>query len=149
MKYLKKYKLFESSYDDMKYIVEDLKDLSLEFDDNECQVRMEPSNDIHVKILGLRLAGKFSGTSPFYIEIGVNPRIIVLEVERKKGKIYKSLPDWFIENCRRIEEYMLLNGFKTIPSIRYAIDWEYLDSIDDLSQQEALIYKVKLEFTKL
>ncbi len=132
----------------MKSIVDTLKDLSVEFDDNRCQVRMEPSNDIGIKVLGLRFAGKFLGPSPFYIEININPRIIVLEVEREKGKIYKSLPDWFIENCRRIEEYMLSEGFRTMPSIRYAIDWEYLDSIDNLADQQSLIYKVKLEFTK-
>ena len=145
MKRLLTYKLFESSYDDMKSIVDNLTDLCIEFDDNGCQVRMEPSNDIRIKVLGLSIAGKFLGPAPFYLEINVNRRIIAPD-ETRSG--FGPLPDWFIENCRRIEEYMSSQGFKTIPVIRYAIDWEYLDSIDDLAEQRSLIYKVRLEFTK-
>jgi hypothetical protein len=147
MKRLVTYKIFESSYDDMKSIVEYLKDVSIEFEDNECSVRIEPSNDIRIKVMALRTNNRFSDIDlPFYIEIDINRRIIIPD-ENRSG--FGPLPSWFIDSCRRIEDFMKSNGYQTHISKRYAVDWENLDSIEDLEEQEDLIYKVKLEFTKL
>jgi hypothetical protein len=41
---------------------------------------------------------------------------------------------------------MLSEGFKTLPSVRYPVDWENLDVIDELSEITGMIQKVKLEF---
>ncbi len=147
MKRLVTYKIFESnfesSYDDMKSIVDNLKDLSQEFSDNGCQCRIEPSNDIRIKVMALRTNNRFSDINlPFYIEIDIDRRIITPD-ESRSG--FGPLPDWFIDNCRRIEDYMKSEGYKTYISKRYAMDWENI-SMDELVEQSDLIYKVKLEF---
>jgi hypothetical protein len=41
---------------------------------------------------------------------------------------------------------MKSEGFTTKPSIRYALDWENLETISDLADSDSLIYKVRLEF---
>ena len=41
---------------------------------------------------------------------------------------------------------MYEEGFKTLPSVRYGTDWENLETIDELAEQEGLTYKVRLEF---
>lgn len=41
---------------------------------------------------------------------------------------------------------MQSEGFTTKPSIRYALDWENLETISDLADSDSLIYKVRLEF---
>ena len=41
---------------------------------------------------------------------------------------------------------MSSNGFETLPSVRYPVDWENLDTIDELSEITGMIQKVKLEF---
>jgi hypothetical protein len=80
---------------------------------------------------------------PFYIDIDIDRRIIKQD-EKRSG--FGPFPEWFIETCRRIEDYMLSEGFKTLPSVRYPVDWENLDDIDELSEITGMIQKVKLEF---
>ena len=41
---------------------------------------------------------------------------------------------------------MSSEGFETIPSIKYPVDWENLDTVDELEDVSGLIQKVKLEF---
>ncbi len=149
MKYLKPYKLFESKFeskfDEVKSMIDNLKDICQEFEDNNCSCRIEPSNDIRIKVMALQGKGEvFQDINmPFYIEIDIDRRIIAPD-EKRSG--FGPLPGWFIESCRRIEDYMSSEGFKTLPSIRYGTDWENFDTIDELAEQESLIYKVKLEF---
>lgn len=138
MRYIKTYKLFESiSIDEIK---SNLKDLCLEFEDNNCQCEIEYS-------------------MLFYIDIDIDRRIILLDsvkTEFGNRKLVSRFPDWFIESCREIESYMNSEGFKTLPSIKYSyVDscrndvWEQLDSIDELSESIGLIYRVRLEFLTL
>jgi hypothetical protein len=138
MRNLKTYKLFESRFLDFKKTLEALKDLCLEFEDNECSVEIWPK-DIKLNLISLRSRGTVKSDIPFYVEI-----------DPKNSKIfrrfYKPLPDWFIDTCRTIEDFMSEEGFETLPSIRYGIDWEKFDTIDELADQEGLIYKVRLEF---
>ncbi len=145
MKYLKSYKLFESKFDEVKSMIDNLKDMCQEFEDNNCSCRIEPSNDIRIKVMALQSKGEvFQNINmPFYIEIDIDRRIIAPD-EKRSG--FGPLPGWFIESCRRIEDYMSSEGFKTLPSIRYGTNWENFDTIDELAEQESLIYKVKLEF---
>jgi hypothetical protein len=142
MRNLIPYKLFESSYDEMKSIFDNLKDLSIEFLDNNCQYKLFPQDDIRINLLSLKSRGILKPVIPFYIEIDIDRRIITPD-EKRSG--FGSLPDWFIDNCRRIEDYMKSEGYKTHISKRYAMDWENI-SMDELVEQSDLIYKVKLEF---
>lgn len=129
MKHLKTYKLFESIYniDDIK---SNLRDLCLEFEDNNCQCEIEYS------LL-------------FYIDIDIDRRIIpmdTIKTEFGNRKLVCRFPEWFIGSCREIESYMQSEGFKTLPSVKYPIDWKALDSIDELSEEIGVIYRVRLEF---
>jgi hypothetical protein len=82
---------------------------------------------------------------PFYIDIDIDRRIIKQD-EKRSG--FGPFPEWFIETCRRLEDYMLSEGFKTLVSVRYPTDWVNLD-IDELEEQTGLIQKVFLEFKSL
>jgi hypothetical protein len=152
MKYIKERKVFESTkYEKTKEIVETLHDMSLEFTDNNCSVRIEPSNDIRIKVMALKSPEVFSGIEmPFYIEIDVLRKIITPDRERYG---FGTLPHWFIDRCRMIQSYLSSSGFSTEVSIRYGVDWEVLGSdqpgLDELSRDTSLIYKVRLEFIKL
>lgn len=140
----KETKIFESRFQEFKKIISDLKDLSLEFEDNNCQCKIFPDDEIKLNILSLKSRGHLGSINqPFYLEIDIDRRIITLD-EKRSG--FGPLPNWFIENCREIEGYMQSEGFMTKPSIRYALDWENLETIDELSEQQSLIYKVRLEF---
>lgn len=123
MRYIKTYKLFES-ISNIDEIKSNLKDFCLEFEDNNCRTEIEYS-------------------MLFYIDIDIDRRIITPD-EKRSG--FGPFPNWFIQNCREIESYMQTEGFKTLPSIKYPVDWEELDSIDELSEVIGLIYKVRLEF---
>ena len=145
MKHLIKYKLFESEY---KSIIDTLKDLLIEFEDNNCQCKLFPDDEIFL----LKIMSNFN--QPFYLEIDVfntikNNSNQWYDRETDRNVQIFSLPDWFISNCRRIEDYMQSEGFITKPSIRYALDWENLDTIDELADHQSLIYKVRLEFNKV
>lgn len=109
-----------SNIDEIK---SNLKDLCLEFEDNNCQCEIEYY---------------------FYIDIDIDIRI--MPMLKRNTKIVSYFPEWFIENCREIESYMNSEGFKTLPSIKYALNWEKLDSIDELAESIGVIYKVRLEF---
>jgi hypothetical protein len=155
MKYIKEWKVFESTkYEETKEIIETLHDMSLEFIDNNCSVRIEPSNDIRIKVMALQGPGVFSGIEmPFYIEIDVLHKIIAPDKDRSG---FGPLPDWFIERCRTIQSYLSSSGFRTEVLIRYGTDWEGLgndqsglDRLDRLSEVTSLIYKVRLEFSKV
>jgi hypothetical protein len=145
----RKYTLFESrfvsKFEELKEVISTIKDICQEFKDNNCNYQIEPSNDIRIKVMALQ--GKeevFQDINmPFYIDIDIDRRIIKQD-EKRSG--FGPFPEWFIETCRRIEDYMLSEGFKTLPSVRYPVDWENFDTIDELEEQTGNIQKVKLEF---
>jgi hypothetical protein len=144
MKHLRSYKLFESRFSDLKEVISTIKDICQEFEDNNCSYDIEPSNDIRIKVMALQGKGEvFQDINmPFYIDIDIDRRIIKQD-EKRSG--FGPFPEWFIETCRRLEDYMLSEGFKTLVSVRYPTDWVNLD-IDELEEQTGLIQKVKLEF---
>lgn len=132
MKRLVTYKIFESRFSGFVKLLDNLKDLCLEFEDNNCTADV--------------WSGKLNPNfvvRKFYVEIDIDTRIITQD-EKRSG--FGPLPDWFIDSCRRIEDYMRSEGYKTLPAIRYATDWENINTIDELANVEDLIYKVKLEF---
>ena len=132
----------EKRFQEFRKVISDLKDLSLEFEDNDCQCKIFPDDEIKLNILSLKSSGHLGSINqPFYLEIDINHKII----ELNKGMINR-FPDWFIENCREIESYMHSEGFNTKPSIRYGLDWENLETISELADNDSLIYKVRLEF---
>jgi hypothetical protein len=137
----RKYTLFESKFvskfEELKEVISTIKDICQEFKDNNCNYQIEPSNDIRIKVMALQGKGV-----PFYIDIDIDRRIIKQD-EKRSG--FGPFPEWFIETCRRIEDYMLSEGFKTLVSVRYPTDWVNLD-IDELEEQTGLIQKVFLEF---
>ena len=145
----RKYTLFESrfvsKFEELKEVISTIKDICQEFKDNNCNYQIEPSNDIRIKVMALQGKGEvFQDINmPFYIDIDIDRRIIKQD-EKRSG--FGPFPEWFIETCRRIEDYMLSEGFKTLPSVRYPVDWENLDTIDDLLEVIGMIQKVKLEF---
>jgi hypothetical protein len=145
----RKYTLFESrfvsKFEELKEVISTIKDICQEFKDNNCNYQIEPSNDIRIKVMALQGKGEvFQDINmPFYIDIDIDRRIIKQD-EKRSG--FGPFPEWFIETCRRIEDYMLSEGFKTLPSVRYPVDWENLDTIDELSEIIGMIQKVKLEF---
>ena len=145
----RKYTLFESrfvsKFEELKEVISTIKDICQEFKDNNCNYQIEPSNDIRIKVMALQGKGEvFQDINmPFYIDIDIDRRIIKQD-EKRSG--FGPFPEWFIETCRRIEDYMLSEGFKTLPSVRYPVDWENFDTIDELEEQTGNIQKVKLEF---
>lgn len=145
MRYLRKFN--ESRYYDLKNIIDNLKDICLDFVDNNCNYQIEPSNDIRIKVMALQGKGEvFQDINmPFYIDIDIDRRIIKQD-EKRTG--FGPFPEWFIETCKRIEDYMNSEGYKTLVSVRYPTDWVNLD-IDELEEQTGLIQKVKLEFESL
>ena len=152
MRYLKTYKIFESKFeskfDEFKYIIDTLKDICIDFEDNNCSYRIEPSNDIRIKVMALQGKGEVFqdiDMMPFYIDVDIDRRIIKQD-EKRTG--FGPFPEWLIENCKRIEDYMNSEGYKTLVSVRYPTDWVNLD-IDELEEQTGLIQKVKLEFESL
>ena len=144
MRYLKEYKIFEARFVEFREIVSTIKDICQEFEDNNCNCEITPENDIHLNIVSLKSRGHLGSIrQPFYLDIDIDRRIIKQD-EKRTG--FGPFPEWFIETCRRIEDFMSSEGFKTLTSIKYPVDWENLDTIDELSEITGMIHKVKLEF---
>ena len=141
----RKYTLFESRFVEFREVISTIKDICQEFKYNNCYCEITPESDIHLNVISLKNRGHLGGVKqPFYLSIDIDRRIIAQD-EKRSG--FGLFPEWFIETCRRIEDFMLSEGFKTLPSVRYGTDWENLNTIDDLSEVIGLIYKIKLEFT--
>lgn len=143
MKYLKSYKLFESRFLEFREILSTIKDICQEFEDNNCKCEIEPNDDIQLNIISLKSRGHLSSMKTnFYLDINIDRRIQT--DERRSGM--GPFPSWFIDTCKRIEEFMSSEGFKTLPSIKYPTDWENFDSVDELEYAIGLIQKVRLKF---
>ncbi len=145
MRHLISYKVFESSrFIQFKEILNTIKDISQEFEDNNCQCELEPTDDIQLNIISLKSKGHLDSLKkiPLHLDINIDRRIC--HDEQRSG--LSPFPEWFIDTCRRIEDYMSAEGFKTLPSIRYFSEWENLDVIDDLQNVIGFIQIVRLEF---
>jgi len=144
VKHLKSYKTFEAKVDDMllpegyQTLVDTLSDICQEFEDENCECEIKKVSDSLLPQYHY-YAHKLKSDLPFYLKVDIDRRILSFDI--KKSEVGK-LPDWFIENCRRIEDYMNSEGYKVTIAIKYPIDLEYLDSIDELSTQTGLIYYV-------
>lgn len=148
MRYLKSYKLFEARFVEFREVVSTIKDICQEFEDNNCHCEIEPKDDIKLNIVSLKSRGHLGSISqPFYLEIDIDRRIYKQD-EKGLWTEFGHFPEWFIEDCRRIEDFMSSEGFKTLPSFRYPSSIHYLnlDTVDDLQNISGLIQKVKLEF---
>jgi len=144
MKHLTPYKIFESRFVEFREVVSTIKDICQEFEDNNCECKIFPQDDIKLNIVSLKSRGHLGSIKqPFYLEIDIDRRIIAQD-EKRTG--FGPFPEWFIETCRRIEDYMSSEGFETKPAVRYGTDWENFETIDELSEVIGLIYKIKLEF---
>ena len=142
MKYLKTYN--ESRFLEFREVLSFLNHICLDFSDNGCSYNIHPEDDIQLNIVSIKSRGHLGRISqPFYVEIYIDRRIIKQD-EKRSG--FGPLPEWFIETCRTIESFMSRSGFETLPSVRYPVDWENLDTIDELSEITGMIQKVKLEF---
>lgn len=144
MRHLKTYdKLFEARFEEFREVVHVIKDICQEFEDANCYCEITPKDDIKLNIVSLKSRGHLGSLSqPFFLTISIDRRIIVTD-DKRSG--FGEFPEWFIENCRRIEDYMKDQGFETLTSVRYPTDWVNLD-LDELSEQTGLIQVVKLEF---
>ena len=141
MKHIKSYKIFEASFLELRELVSTIKDICYDFEDNNCHCEIEPKDDIQLNMVSLNSRGLLrSIKQKFYLDIDVN-RVVI-----DGNFVFGQLPEWFIENCKRIEDYMMSNGFKTLPSVIYPTDWENFDSIDELNYATGLINKVRLDF---
>lgn len=139
--------LNESRFLEFRKVLSRLKDLSLDFEDNNCHCEIFPKDDIQLNIVSLKSRGYLGSIrQPFYLEIDIDRRIIAQD-EKRTG--FGPFPEWFIEKCREIESYMESEGFETKPSVRYGTDWENFETIDELSEVIGLIYKIKLEFISI
>jgi hypothetical protein len=68
MKYLKRFN--ESRFQEFRELISNIKDLSLEFEDNDCQCKIFPDDEIKLNILSLKSRGHLGSiTQPFYLEI--------------------------------------------------------------------------------
>jgi hypothetical protein len=144
VRYLKTYKIFESRFIEFREVLSFLNHICLEFSDNGCSYKIHPEGDIQLNIVSLKSRGHLGRISqPFYVEIDIDRRIIKQD-EKRSG--FGPFPEWFIETCRTIESFMSSNGFETLPSVRYPVDWENLDTIGELEEQTGNIQKIKLEF---
>ena len=144
MRYLQSYKLFESRFIEFQEMISTINDICQEFIDHNCFCSIFPKDDIKLNIVSLKSRGHLGSISqPFYLEIDIDRRIIEQD-EKRSG--FGPFPDWFIDTCRRIEDYMSSNEFVTKPAVRYGTDWENFETIDELSEVIGLIYKVRLEF---
>lgn len=146
--YAKARQIKESRFVEFREVVSTIKDICQEFEDNNCHCEITPEDDdIHLNIVSLKSRGHLGSIKmPFYLEININKAKINWMYDKHDGKQENLFPEWFIEICRRIEDFMLSEGFKTLPSVKYPTDWENFESIDELEEQTGLVSKVKLEF---
>jgi len=146
--YAKARQIKESRFVEFREVFSTIKDICQEFEDNNCHCEITPeNNDIHLNIVSLKSRGLLGSIEmPFYLEININKAKINWMYDKHDGKQENLFPEWFIEICRRIEDFMLSEGFKTLPSVKYPTDWENFESIDELEEQTGLVSKVKLEF---
>ncbi len=89
----------ENKYLTVKNIVEDIKDICIELQDREFNVRVEPDNDIKIKVISLKSDEVFANRNfNFYVDI------------TKAGSIFNISE--VSDVIERLVEYMESNGYK-------------------------------------
>jgi hypothetical protein len=149
MKHLQTYKLFESKnfkdiylvskYEELTEIISNLKDMSLELQDNECEVVIGPSELQQIKDLRKR-------------NLPIDPRILkfLIILPKSLSSRYETLPDWLIETLNQISDYMESEGFRT--SYWLSLDQpdstsihRNFNSLEDVEKMYG-VYQVRLKF---
>lgn len=149
MKHLRKF--YESNYLDLSEIIKTLRDICIELDDNNVKYIIHPINEIGVKMLSLYLKGSLdksidnhrrnSDVSKFFLVIFTR-----MSINRKLSG--NRLPDWFIEVCFRIEDFMKISGFKTDFRITYISgDSEDIGTAEDLQNNTGYISSIEIDFS--
>lgn len=106
MKYLTNYKIFESKsnfYLELDNIIKNLKDMVLEFEDNDCEIKIDQPLDFG---------------DPLYLEIALPNSLIKKISDDYSPKENKALPDWFIENLYQIDNYLESEGANTLYQVK-------------------------------
>ena len=109
MKYLKRFnESSDNKYLIIKNIIDDLKDICIDFEDDGLTVRIFPQGDINIRMLSMKdrcLPGGIvdSRSIPFYIEI----------IKFEGYKRIFGLSDNLIDVIYHIVDYMKLNGYNT------------------------------------
>lgn len=106
MKYLTNYKIFESKsnfYRELDNIIKNLKDMVLEFEDNDCEIKIDQPLDFG---------------DPLYLEIALPNSLIKKISDDYSPKENKALPDWFIENLYQIDNYLESEGANTLYQVK-------------------------------
>ena len=106
MKYLTNYKIFEyklsNFYRELDNITKNLKDMVLEFEDNDCEIKIDQPLDFG---------------DPLYLEIALPKSLIKKISDNYSPKENKALPDWFIENLYQIDNYLESEGTNILYSV--------------------------------
>ena len=114
-----------SRFETLKETVNTIKDICQEFEDNGCNCDVFPKDDIKLNLISLMNRGYISkldrrsySIPNFYLEIKININILV----QSNDIMYGLLPEWFIETCRRIQDFMASEIFTTKVLLCYIKD---------------------------
>jgi hypothetical protein len=142
LKYVKNFesfKIFEFNFLDQKTLDDDLdnsfqgdisdvlKDMILEFQDDNCDLRIIDNDNNKIRLC--------------------------VELDRKSifgNEWYKNnrLPEWFIDNCERITDFMVDNGYKVRYKIIEGNKMIGVSNLEDVSNYNGSISKIELTFIK-
>jgi hypothetical protein len=136
MKYLDR---FENHYLMLTEVILTLEDILLELADEGITWKITPSGDIRKKILSMYLRDIVKTPVEFSITFDVNSSLT--------KSAFLNLPEFFIDVLARIEDYIKSIGLNVLYSVRTE-EWLNIDNLDDLSECNYLVSKIKLEFVK-
>ena len=136
MKYLDR---FENHYLMLTEVILTLEDILLELADEGITWKITPSDDIRKKILSMYLRDIVKAPAEFSITFDVNSSLT--------KSAFLNLPEFFIDVLARIEDYIKSIGLNVLYSVRTE-EWLNIDNLDDLSECNYLVSKIKLEFVK-
>lgn len=126
----------------LKEVIEDIKDILVDLDDNDINYRIYPDNDINVKELSIRLRGLYDGgniDSNFFIEI---------KLEENKLNFEDLKTSWFYYTLKHLENYIksLDIYYKRKLKTQYFIN--YIDHEKENVKEFNSIEDIDLKFTK-
>lgn len=101
---IKKYKQFNesNSFKDTKEIIETIKDICLELEDDGLEYSIFPNDDIRIKILGLKLSELTSLPIEFYVEINIEDSVINTT---QIGKLSKEQKNTIVKTFQHLENF--------------------------------------------
>jgi hypothetical protein len=146
MKHIKTFEKF--NFNSIKEVIDDLRFLLLELKDNNIYYRIDPNDDISIKILSLHLKGDVLDSDTkvkmpnFSLTIYVNK-----ELKSKTGLL--DFPDWFKDTLERVESFMSDYNLNCLYSVTYpGGDILNLDSINELFELNGLEDTIIIDFKK-